>query len=113
MNTARIVLALAQINCTVGDLQGNAALILNYAGRARDKGADLVLTPELSICGYPPDVLLLREGLYRDCRRELDSLAAKITGVSVVVGFAELAESGKRYNSAAVIRDGRVVSIAR
>ncbi len=47
MNDARIVVALAQINCTVGDLQGNAARILEYTGRARALGADLVLTPEL------------------------------------------------------------------
>jgi NAD+ synthetase len=113
MSDARIVVALAQINCTVGDLHGNAARILDYAGRARDRGADLVLTPELSLCGYPPEDLLLREGFYRDCRSELDSLAAKITGVTAVVGFPELAGNGKRYNAAAVIRDGRVVAVAR
>jgi NAD+ synthetase len=113
MSDARVVLALAQINCTVGDLQGNAARILDYASRARDKGADLVLTPELSLCGYPPEDLLLREGFYRDCRRELDALAAKIDGITAVVGFPELAHDGKRYNAAAVIRDGRVVAVAR
>ena len=113
MNDARVVLALAQINCTVGDLQGNAARILDYAGRARDQGADLVLTPELSLCGYPPEDLLLREGFYRDCRRELETLAAKIDGITAVVGFPELVADGKRYNAAAVIRDGRVVAVAR
>ena len=113
MSDARIVLALAQINCTVGDLQGNAARILDYAGRARDRGADLVLTPELSLCGYPPEDLLLREGFYRDCRRELEALAAKIAGITAVVGFPELGADGKRYNAAAVLRDGRVAAVAR
>ena len=113
MSNPRIVLALAQINCTVGDLEGNAARILDYAVRARDAGADLVLTPELSLCGYPPEDLLLRVGFYRDCRRELDALAAKIDGIMAVVGFPEMAEDGKRYNAAAVIRDGRVVATAR
>ena len=113
MNDARVVLALAQINCTVGDLQGNAARILDYVGRARGKGADLVLTPELSLCGYPPEDLLLREGFYRDCRKELDALAGKIGGIVAIVGFPELASDGKRYNAAAVIRDGRVAAVAR
>ena len=110
---ARVVLALAQINCTVGDLHGNAARILEFAERARELGADAVLTPELSLCGYPPEDLLLREGFYLDCRRELDVLASRIHGITAVVGFPELASDGKRYNAAAVIRDGRVVSTAR
>ncbi|MSP96521.1 MAG: NAD+ synthase [Betaproteobacteria bacterium] len=113
MDDARVVLALAQINCTVGDLEGNAARILEHAGRARERGADVVLTPELSLCGYPPEDLLLREGFYRDCRRELDALAAKIGGIIAIVGFPELAADGKRYNAAAVIKDGRVVATAR
>jgi NAD+ synthetase len=113
MNHTRVVVALAQINCTVGDLQGNAGRILDYAGRARERGADIVLTPELSLCGYPPEDLLLRDGFYADCRRELEALAAKIQGIAAVVGFPELAGDGKRYNAAAVIRDGRIVATAR
>ena len=113
MTGARVVLALAQINCTVGDLQSNAVRILDAVGRARDQGADLVLTPELSLCGYPPEDLLLREGFYRDCRAELEALAGKVDGIVAVVGFPELAADGKRYNAAAVIRDGRVTAIAR
>ncbi len=109
----RIVIALAQINCTVGDLQGNAARILDFVSRAREAGADLVLTPELSICGYPPEDLLLRDGFYRDCRAELEALATQVHGIVAVVGFPEQASDGKRYNAAAVIRDGRVAAVAR
>ncbi len=113
MSGARVVVALAQINCTVGDLKGNSARILDFAARAREKGADLVLTPELSRCGYPPEDLLLREGFYRDCRRALDELAPRIEGIVAIVGFPELAKDGKRYNAAAFIRNGRVEAVAR
>jgi len=110
---SRVVLALAQINCTVGDLAGNASRILEAVDRARAGGADLVLTPELSLCGYPPEDLLLRDGFLRDCRSALDRLAARVSGITVVVGFPELVSDGLRYNAAAVIQDGRVVSVAR
>ena len=53
-------IALAQLNITVGDIIGNAAKIGRFAKQAHDEGADLLLTPELSICGYPPEDLLLR-----------------------------------------------------
>ncbi len=110
---SQVVLALAQINCTVGDLSGNAARILESVEKARAGGAHLVLTPELSLCGYPPEDLLLRAGFCRDCRDELEILAGKVHGITAVVGFPELAVDGKRYNSAAVISDGRIVATAR
>jgi len=109
----RLLIAAAQINCTVGDLSGNAARILQYTERARAAGADLVLTPELSLCGYPPEDLVLREGFLADCRRELERLAARVRGIALVVGFPELAAGGARYNAAALIRDGRIAAVAR
>ncbi|MDH5579446.1 MAG: NAD+ synthase, partial [Betaproteobacteria bacterium] len=109
----RILIAAAQINCTVGDLSGNAARILESTERARAARADLVLTPELSLCGYPPEDLVLREGFLADCRRELEQLAARVRGVSLVVGFPEQAAGGARYNAAALIRDGRIAAVAR
>ena len=57
-------IAIAQINATVGDLTGNAARILDFAEQAKAQGADLLLTPELALCGYPPEDLLLREDFY-------------------------------------------------
>jgi hypothetical protein len=69
-------IAIAQINATVGDLAGNAARILDFAQRAQAEGADLVLTPELALCGYPPEDLLFRADFYEACERELDALAA-------------------------------------
>jgi len=109
----RLLIAVAQLNCTVGDLAGNAARILDYAGRAQAAGADLVLTPEFSLCGYPPEDLVLREGFLVDCRRELERLAARLRGPALVVGFPELAPDGKRYNAAALVRDGRIAAVAR
>jgi NAD+ synthetase len=109
----RILIAAAQINCIVGDLSANAARILEYTERARAAGADLVLTPELSLCGYPPEDLVLREGFLADCRRELEALASRVRGITLVVGFPELAAGGARYNAAALIRDGRIAAVAR
>ncbi len=109
----RILIAAAQINCTVGDLAGNAARILESTERARAAGADLVLTPELSLCGYPPEDLLLRDGFLADCRAGLERLAPLVRGVALVVGFPEKAADGRRYNAAALIRDGRIAAVAR
>ena len=64
MSASVIQVAIAQINCTVGDLDGNAAKILDYAQRAAALGADIMVTPELSLVGYPPEDLLLRPSLY-------------------------------------------------
>ncbi len=110
---ARLLIAAAQINCTVGDLPGNSARILEHAERARAAGADLVLTPELSLCGYPPEDLLLRSGFLADCRRSLEALASRVHGIGLVVGFPEQAADGRRYNAAALIRDGRIAAVAR
>ena len=102
-------IAIAQFNATLGDLAGNAARIVEYAERARAAGADLLLTPELSLCGYPPEDLLLRPDFYRACERELESLAARVTGIAVLVGHPEAA-SGRRYNAASVLENGRRVA---
>src|SRR3990172_8248089 len=102
-------LSVAQINCTVGDLSGNAARILACAEQAKQQGAQLLLTPELSLCGYPPEDLLLRAGFYRACDQALHELAQQVQGISVVVGHPH--EVGdKRYNAASVLRDGKIIA---
>jgi NAD+ synthase (glutamine-hydrolysing) len=103
-------IAIAQINSTVGDLSGNVARIADFSERARAAGADLVVTPELALCGYPPEDLLLREDFLAACDRALADLAARAKGVTVVVGHPRSVE-GKRYNSASVIRDGAVIGM--
>lgn len=102
-------IALAQINATVGDLAGNAARILDVAERARAAGADLLLTPELVLCGYPPEDLLFREDFYAGCERELDRLARELPGIAVLVGHP-LARDGKCYNAATLIDGGARVA---
>jgi NAD+ synthase (glutamine-hydrolysing) len=100
-------IAIAQLNSTVGDLSANAAKILEFAERARTLGADLILTPELSLCGYPPEDLLLRDDFCAACERELQALARKLSGILAVVGHPSTVD-GRRYNTASVIGDGRI-----
>jgi NAD+ synthase (glutamine-hydrolysing) len=104
-------LAIAQINCTVGDLAGNASRILESCCRAREAGATLLLTPELALAGYPPEDLLLREDFYQACDAALASLAASVpAGLTLIVGHP--AQQGdKHFNAASVIRDGKVIAI--
>lgn len=103
-------LALAQLNPLVGDLEGNGRRILAAAERARSGGADLVLTPELSLWGYPPRDLLLRPALIQRQERVLASLAAACpAGLALLVGVAEQA-AGRRqpglYNALALVQRG-------
>jgi NAD+ synthetase len=105
-------IAIGQINCTVGDLSGNAQKILEFAQQAKARGADLLLTPELSLCGYPPEDLLLRYDFRAACERALADLAAKIKGIAVVVGHP-FEDGGKLYNAASVLQDGRITAVYR
>jgi NAD+ synthetase len=104
-----LTVAVAQLNCVVGDLSGNARRILDAVARAKAAGANVVLTPELALCGYPPEDLLLRPAFLDACAIELASLAAQVHGITVLVGYPA-AQGGRRYNAAAVIQDGRVVT---
>ncbi|MCS6787098.1 MAG: NAD+ synthase [Thiobacillaceae bacterium] len=106
-------LALAQLNPTVGDLAGNAARIIDAARQARLAGADLLLAPELALCGYPPEDLALREDFYAENARVLAGLARNLpAGLTVVFGLP-LNEAGLHYNAAVVLRDGRTLATHR
>src|SRR4051794_8473132 len=104
-------LALAQINTTVGDLDGNRALILARLEEARDVGADLILFPELAVTGYPPEDLLLRPGFVRAARRSLEQVAAATEGTAALVGTPYF--DGDLYNACAVCADGEVKAVYR
>jgi NAD+ synthetase len=106
-------IALAQLNQLVGDLAGNARAIRAAAIEAERAGARLVVTPELSLCGYPPEDLLLRPAFVDACARELAALAATTTHTAVVVGFPERDGSGVCFNALAVLRDGGVTAVYR
>ena len=83
-------IAVAQFNATVGDLTGNVERIIACAAEAKARGAQVLLTPELALCGYPPEDLLLRPDFYRACSRALDDLAGRVEGIAsglaIVVG---------------------------
>jgi NAD+ synthase (glutamine-hydrolysing) len=108
---ANLRLALAQIDCTVGDLAGNCALIEAAAGQAASAGADVLLTPELSLCGYPPEDLVLRGAFLDACERALAALSgalARHRGLHVVVGHPRAGPGGAR-NCASVLLEGRAL----
>jgi NAD+ synthase (glutamine-hydrolysing) len=119
-----VKVALAQINPTVGDLAGNAAKIVEFARRAHGQGAQLVITPELSLCGYPPEDLLLRPAFMESCQTSLADCAealADLPGLHVVVGHphqwgdqvdvrTKSLAVPARHNAASVLSEGRVIA---
>src|SRR3954462_171683 len=104
-------LALAQINTTVGDLDGNREHILEAIGEARGAGADLVLLPELAVTGYPPEDLLLRPGFVRAAEESLRDIAAATHGIAALIGFPHL-DTDLR-NALAVCADGEIKALYR
>lgn len=108
--SASFRIALAQLNLFVGDVAGNAQRLIDASAQARDAlGADLVLFPELSLSGYPPEDLLFHNGLRRQVRTALDRVRAETSGIAVVAGYPEYADEGI-YNAAAVLRDGATLA---
>jgi NAD+ synthase (glutamine-hydrolysing) len=106
-------LALAQVNCTVGDLAGNAAVVLQNTQAAAAAGADLVAFPELTITGYPPEDLVLRPGFRTASRAAIEKLAADLAAAglgetAVVVGYVD--DDGKPRNAAAFVHRGAVLA---
>jgi NAD+ synthase (glutamine-hydrolysing) len=117
-----IKVALAQINATVGDLAGNAQRIVNAARRAHAAGAQLLVAPELALCGYPPEDLLLRPAFMQGCAQALAGIAAELVdceGLQVLVGHPhQFGERGDvrtkstaqplRFNAASLLSGGRI-----
>jgi len=102
-------IALAQVNPTVGDLAGNARLVVDWIGRARDAQADIVCFPELVITGYPPEDLVLKPSFVRDNLAQLDVIAKATRGIAAVVGFVD--REGDLFNAAAFIHEGEVKAV--
>ncbi len=106
-------LGIAQFNLTVGDIAGNAARLLAAAREAHTAGAVLLLTPEMSICGYPAEDLVLRGDFTAACAAALEKLAAEAPpGLALIVGFPERSDDGL-FNAAALLRGGRVEAVYR
>jgi NAD+ synthase (glutamine-hydrolysing) len=125
----KLRLALAQIDPTVGDIEGNVQLISDSIERARDEGAQLVVLPELCLSGYPPEDLVLRRDFLEAVREGLDRVAARVEGIAALVGFPERVMRPREelahfdplidsppppaYNSLAVLADSEVRGIYR
>ena len=105
-----VKLGLAQINSTVGDLNGNATQIFEFARRAFQQGAHIVLTPELSLVGYPPEDLLLRDSFYAASETALQALAVRLAefpDLHVLVGHP-YALHGRKFNAASLLINGHI-----
>jgi len=107
---ARVTIALAQLNTLVGDLAGNAAKILNAARQAHAQGADVLITPELALTGYPPEDLLLRPAFIQrqdSALAELQAQLAPLQGLHVVLGHVRRGINGCLHNAASVLLHGQ------
>ncbi len=105
-------IALAQFNATVNDIRGNIEKIKKLISNAYDSGADIVVFPEMSICGYPPQDLLLNKSFLGHNRMAIDVLARSCPQITAVVGFPDVSEKGC-FNSLAVLQNGRITNIYR
>ena len=105
-----VKVALAQVDLAVGDIAGNTLKIIEYANRAREQlRADLVVFPELSVCGYPPEDLLFHAGLRTRVETAVDEIRRSVSGIAVLVGFPEYADE-QIHNACAVFSDGKVLA---
>jgi NAD+ synthase (glutamine-hydrolysing) len=109
--------ALAQIDPTVGDVDGNSAKIAEWIGRARAEGAELVVFPELCVPGYPAEDLYLKRHFVEANRRAVEELAGETAGLVALVGFAEPVAGGgdfrHAHNALAVLAGGELRSVYR
>lgn len=103
-------IALAQINTTVGDIRGNTKKIIDYIDAARKLNIDLVVFPELAICGYPPEDLLLKNNFIESNLHSLHDVVDKTKNIAVILGFVDKDRDGI-YNSAGVIQDKKLIGV--
>jgi len=106
-----VKIALGQINPTVGDFSGNAAKIIEFSHHARSLGADLVIFPEMSVCGYPARDMVERPDFIRRCQETVDKIAAQTADIALICGFVTPAPAGTGksvMNSAGFLKGGKV-----
>ncbi|MDD2485536.1 MAG: NAD+ synthase [bacterium] len=104
-----IRLAVAQINPTVGDIEGNLNLIISNMRRAAEAGAELIVFPELALTGYPPEDLLFKEAFIKDNLAALQKAAVAAKGIAAIVGFIDRRDD--IFNAAALLHDGTTAGI--
>ncbi|MCK4538670.1 MAG: NAD+ synthase [Candidatus Krumholzibacteria bacterium] len=108
----KIRVELAQANPVVGDLEGNAAMMEAWIAEAKARGVDLLAFPELSICGYPTEDLLLKPSFLEDCEKALVRVAKLAKGIIVIAGAPESPGkgTGPLYNTAAILSNGKIAA---
>lgn len=109
MRNKQIRIGIAQINTTVGDLKGNCELILNEIGKAEKKGVDILLFPELTITGYPPEDLLFKESFIEANIQILHQIMHHIGKIIVIVGFVDKVDD-KYFNAAAILYQDQIIA---
>jgi len=107
----RLRMGMAQVNTTVGDFEGNTRSIVRTIDEARSLGVDLLTFPELAVCGYPPEDLLLKPHFIQENLKALERIVLSSAGITVVVGFVD--SEGDIYNAAAIAHDGRLIGVYR
>ena len=112
MTEPKFTITLAQLNPTVGDVTGNAAKARAARDKAKADGADLVVLPELFICGYPPEDLVLKPAFQAACRAAVEELARETAGggPAMLIGTPWV-EDGKLYNACALLDQGRIAAL--
>lgn len=105
-------IGLAQINTTVGDFAANFGKIRQMYASAKEAKIDLLVFPELAVCGYPPEDLLLKKSFLAENKKVIEQIAAECPDMTILAGFAET-DGGKRYNSLAVLEGGKIAKVYR
>jgi NAD+ synthase (glutamine-hydrolysing) len=105
----RLRIAMAQIDTTVGDFDGNVTKILKNIDAARSEGADIVTFPELAVCGYPPEDLLFKPQFIQANLDSLQKIERASKGITVVTGFVDA--DNDIYNAAAILNEGKIAGI--
>ena len=105
-------IGLAQVNTTVGDFAANCDKIRQMYARAKSANIDLLVFPELCICGYPPEDLLLKKSFLAENKKAVEQIAADCPDIAIIIGFAETGDK-LPYNSLAVLEGGKITKIYR
>ncbi|MFC2013014.1 NAD+ synthase [Chloroflexota bacterium] len=105
----RLRVGMAQINTTVGDFTGNTQKVLETVKRAKASGVDLLAFPELTICGYPPEDLILKPKFIEENLKSLDRVTEATAGITAVIGFVDKRDD--IYNAAAVLHNGKLAGV--
>ncbi len=101
-------IALAQINFTVGDISGNAEKIINNISKAKNENTDIILFPELALCGYPPLDLILEDEFINENNKKINEIAEYTKDIVAIVGYVHK-YNGKSWNSLAIMQNGKIV----